>query len=147
MNEQMWKTDNKELIIKKLTVSELQALDITEGFTWIKSSGEKGKLELRKIFRKKLKEGAEILVLVEKNKIVGFAIIDNWANMPHPKALNALEIAQPYRGKGFVNILVQRIIKEWHNILALMPSYNSDLVEVDTPIVQVEKKVKKSIAI
>ncbi|MCP8310618.1 MAG: GNAT family N-acetyltransferase [Candidatus Methylarchaceae archaeon HK01M] len=110
-------------VIKKLTISDLQDLDIEDGFTrWVESSGYKGKDELRELLRQRLKEGADVLSAVEKNKIVGFAIIVDWPTLPNAKALDAMEISQPYRGKGIGSLLVQRIIKEWDTLIALMPS-------------------------
>ncbi|MCP8305008.1 MAG: GNAT family N-acetyltransferase [archaeon] len=104
-------------------MSDLQDLDIADGFTrWVESSGDKGKAELRELLRQRLKERADVLVAVEENKIVGFAIIVDWAALPNAKALDAMEIAQPYRGKGIGSMLVQRIIKEWDTLIALMPS-------------------------
>jgi len=102
---------------------DLQALNIADGFTrWVESSGEKGKAELRELLRQKLTEGADILVVVEENKIVGFAIIVDWRTLPNAKALDAMEIAQPYRGKGIGSLLVQRIIEEWDTLIALIPT-------------------------
>ncbi|MCP8323638.1 MAG: GNAT family N-acetyltransferase [Candidatus Methylarchaceae archaeon HK02M2] len=128
INELTIKTDNKKTekekpIIKKLTVKDLQTLDITPGFIrWVESSGEKGKSELRQFLGQRLTEGADILVATQGNKIIGFAIVVDWPTLPNAKALDAMEIAQPYRKKGIGSMLVKKIIEEWDTLIALIPS-------------------------
>ncbi|MCP8306481.1 MAG: GNAT family N-acetyltransferase [archaeon] len=160
MSERLYQIDGKKPMIKKLTMSDLQDLDIADGFTrWVESSGDKGKAELRELLRQRLKERADVLVAVEENKIVGFAIIVDWAALPNAKALDAMEISQPYRGKGIIFMLVQRIIKEWDDIIALLPSpepssgsdyadafHKKVFVEVEVPIVAPEEKVIEPVA-
>ncbi|MCP8322290.1 MAG: GNAT family N-acetyltransferase [archaeon] len=112
------------ITIKKLTVSDLEILNIEDGFVrWVESSGEKGKAELRELLRQRIMEGGEVLVAIEENKIVGFAIIIDWRTLPNAKALDAMEVAKPYRGKGIGSMLTQRMIEEWGDVLiALTPS-------------------------
>jgi len=108
------------LIIKKLTISDIESLDVTEGFTWsVKSSGEKGKVELKEFLRQKLLDGADVLIALDENKIIGFAIINDWRALPNAKSLDAMEVARPYREKGVGSMIMQRLIEEWDTLIAL----------------------------
>lgn len=110
------------LTIRKLTLDDLKTLEIAEGFArWISSSGEKGKSELRQLLQQRLTDGEEILVAIEWNLIIGFAVIANWATMPGGKALESMEVAKEYRGKGIGSELVKRILEEREAIVALTP--------------------------
>ncbi|MCP8307192.1 MAG: GNAT family N-acetyltransferase [archaeon] len=108
------------MIIKKLTISDIESLDVTEGFTWsVKSSGEKGKVELKEFLRQKLLDGADVLIALDENKIIGFAIINDWRALPNAKSLDAMEVARPYREKGVGSMIMQRLIEEWDTLIAL----------------------------
>ena len=108
------------IIIKKLTISDLKSLDITEGFTWsVKSSGEKGKAELKEFLTQKLLDGADVLIALDENKIIGFSIITDWRALPNAKSLDAMEVARPYRGKGIGSMMMQRLMEEWDTLIAL----------------------------
>lgn len=101
-------------------MSDLQCLDVAEGFRWsIKSFGEEGKVELRGFLRQRLLGGAEILVAVEENKVVGFAVIVDWHALSDAKKLDAMEVARSYRCKGIGSMLMRRILDGWDTLIAL----------------------------
>ncbi|MCP8304848.1 MAG: GNAT family N-acetyltransferase [archaeon] len=111
------------IVVKKLTIPNLQSLDVTDGFTWsIKSSSEEGKVKFKELLRQKLSDGAEILLAVEGDEIVGFAVIVDWQALPNTKFLDAMEVAKPYRSKGIGSMIMQRMVEEWDTLIALTPS-------------------------
>jgi GNAT superfamily N-acetyltransferase len=108
------------IVIKKLTIPDLNNFDIIDGFTWsVKSSGEKGKAELKELLRQKLLDGADVLIALDENRIIGFSIITNWRALPNAKSIDVMEVARPYRGKGVGSMIMQRLIEEWDTLIAL----------------------------
>jgi GNAT superfamily N-acetyltransferase len=107
-------------MIKKLTISDLDCLDVAEGFTWsVKSFDEKGRAEIKEFLRQKLLDGANVMTALDKNKIIGFSIVTDWRALPNAKSLDAMEVARPYRGKGIGSMMMQRLIEEWDTLIAL----------------------------
>lgn len=109
-------------IIRKLTSEDLGKLDIVEGFSrWISSSGDKGKAELRELLERRLVDGEEVLVAIEDNLLVGFAVVADWKAVPDGRALDSMEVAEPYRGKGIGSELIKAMLAERETIVALTP--------------------------
>ncbi len=110
------------ITIKKTDQKELEKLRIADGFTrWVLSPGDKGKNELKEILIERLNEGAEVWIAVKNGEIIGFVIIADWPALPEGKAIEAMEVAKPYRGKGIGYSLLDRILKEAEAIFVLTP--------------------------
>ena len=110
------------VVVKKLTTSDLQSLDVTDGFTWcIKSLGKEGKVKFKEFLKQKLSEGGEIFLAIKENKIVGFAAIIDWQTLPNTKFLDVMEVAKPYRSQGIGTMIMQKMFVEWDTLIALTP--------------------------
>jgi|YelNatPaOPRAMG01_1025707.scaffolds.fasta_scaffold04789_11 GNAT superfamily N-acetyltransferase len=110
------------ITIKKTSQKELEDLEVADGFTrWIPSPGDKGRNELKEILIERLNEGAEVWIAVENREIIGFAIVTDWPALPEGKAIEAMEVAKPYRGRGIGYSLLNRILKETEAIFVLTP--------------------------
>ncbi|MEM3538661.1 MAG: GNAT family N-acetyltransferase [Nitrososphaerales archaeon] len=111
------------IVIKKLTISDLKNFDIADGFTWsVKSSDEKGKIELKEFLKQKLLDGVNVLIALDKNRIIGFAVINDWRGLPNAKSLDVIEVARPDRGKGIGSMIMQRLIEEWDTLIKYITS-------------------------
>lgn len=111
------------IVVKKLAIVNLQSLDVADDFTWsIKSSSEEEKIKFKELLRQKLSDGGEILLAVEGDEIVGFAVIVDWQALPNTKFLDVMEVAKSYRSKGIGSMIMQRMIEEWDTLIALTPS-------------------------
>jgi len=109
--------------VRKATLEDIDKLKISSGFTrWISSHDEKGRAELKQLLRDRLREGLDVWLAVENDEVVGFAIISDWPALPGAKAIEAIEVARPYRGKGVGSALLSSITSELDTIIALMPS-------------------------
>jgi len=109
--------------VLKATKEDIDKYRISSGFTkWISSHDEKGKEELRQLLKSRLEEGMEVWLAVDGDEVIGFAIISDWPALPGAKAVEAIEVAKPYRGKGIGSMLLSKITSELDTLIALMPS-------------------------
>lgn len=109
--------------IIKATEEDLLKYKISSGFVkWVPSHDDRGKEELRELLRSKIREGMEVWLAVDAEEIVGFVIVSDWPVLSGAKAIEAMEVAKPFRGKGIGSLMLSRIIKEYDTLIALMPS-------------------------
>ncbi|MCX8205399.1 MAG: GNAT family N-acetyltransferase [Candidatus Nezhaarchaeota archaeon] len=107
----------------KAAEEDLDKYKISPGFVkWICSHDDKGKEELRGLLKSKLKEGMEVWLAVDAEEVIGFTIISDWPVLPGAKAIEAMEVAKPYRGRGIGSMMLSKVIKEHDTLIALMPS-------------------------
>jgi len=107
----------------KASKEDIEKYRIADGFTkWITSHDEKGKEEIKELLKSRVDEDMDVWLAVEGDEVVGFAIVGNWPALPGAKALEAMEVAKPYRGRGVGSALLSKIISELDTIIALMPS-------------------------
>lgn len=111
------------VVVRKATREDLERLKIATGFTrWISTSDDRGKEELRQLLLDRMGEGMDVWIAVEGDEIVGFTVVSDWPALPGAKAIEAMEVARPYRGKGVGSMMLSRIISELDTLIALMPS-------------------------
>lgn len=109
--------------IIRASKEDIDKYKIADGFTkWIASHDERGKEEIRELLKSRIDEDMDVWLAVEGGEVVGFAIIGDWPALPGAKAIEAIEVARPYRGRGVGSALLSRIISELDTIIALMPS-------------------------
>lgn len=107
--------------IKKLSPPDLNSYQIHDGFKWcIKSSTLDAKYKVKDLIKQKISDQADILLAIEENTIIGFAVIIDWKILPNSKYLDAIEVAEPYRGKGIGSEMMKKLLDEWDTLVALM---------------------------
>ncbi|MEM4699933.1 MAG: GNAT family N-acetyltransferase [Candidatus Nezhaarchaeales archaeon] len=120
--------------IIKAAEGDVLKYKISSGFVkWVSSHDDRGKEELRELLRSKIKEGVEVWLAVDNGEIVGFTIVSDWPVLPGAKAIEAMEVAKPFRGRGIGSAMLSKIIEEHDTLIALMPSpeegYEKELEE------------------
>lgn len=109
--------------VVKATNDDLDRYKIAPGFVkWVSSHDEKGREELKELLKSKMREGMEVWIAVDKEEVVGFTIVSDWPVLPGAKAIEAMEVAKPFRGKGIGSMMLSKVIKEYDTLIALMPS-------------------------
>ncbi len=103
----------------------LETIHISDKFRrWVSSEGERGREEAKKLLKERLQMGQEVWIVVSLEKgvseIIGFALIVNWPGLPRAKAIDAMEVAVPYRRKKIGSSLLRRIINDDDTIYVLM---------------------------
>ncbi len=109
--------------VKRATLEDIEKLKVASGFTkWVSTSNDKGKEELKQLLKSRLKDGMDVWLAIDGDEIVGFTIISDWPALPGAKAIEAIEVARSYRGKGVGSMMLSKIIGELDTLIALMPS-------------------------
>lgn len=111
------------VIVRKASLDDMEKLKISSGFSrWFSSHDEKGKSELKEFLKDKLKEGLDLYLAIDNDEVVGFIALSNWPTVPGGKAIEALEVAKPYRGRGTGSMILKEVLKDWDTIMVLTPS-------------------------
>lgn len=118
----------KTFLVLKLKDTDIKLLDsltVPVGFTrWIRSDDEEGRRELKEHLKHRILLEQEVWIAINISErggeLVGFAIIVNWPGLFRAKAIDAIEVAQPYRGMGVGSLLLGRILRDSETIFVLM---------------------------